>query len=1125
MDLGGLFYRGGFSPFIRCQLPLWSTVVTLLLLCASPPAKCKRTFLLDTTQLAYLNWTTFSLAGSPADGWCEESVPNVSEGNNLRAYTVCDFAKDNVKHWVVSSYVPRGSANRLFIQMTFTMRDCRHLPPTALTCKETFTLLYLETDGEVASAAELSLRKSSFRLLDRITSNSGHSNGKDDVRRNTVVRSVAVGREGIYFAFQDEGSCTSLLSVKVYYEVCEETLANFAWFEETPAGPELASIQETVGHCVENASYLSSTPPKYVCKADGTWDLLSGGCQCNAGFEEKNNYCSPCEPNHFKDHFGPGRCERCPKQSETKSWGNAICQCESGFFRASHDAYSTPCTRPPSKPENARVESVDQNSVVIVWSKPTSLGGRSELWYRIQCRDCPPSAQYSPAAERCLSTSVTITGLEPSTLYTVLIYAENDLSAHVKGLQRAAVEVTTAPMVPVVLDNIRIESVSENEVTIGWDPPRSAVDYDSPVDFHSSNHVDQDAGNHRKLSVQYYVLKYFAKGRPSASHSTVTTQEAHASVQGLHTNTEYGFKVRAYTSQGWSEWSETKWLRTPSPSAESAASAASASTTYMYAVMGIVIVGVSGLLLFVHRRRLPFSLCAYKKQPSDLDVLDYKFENFASDYNTIDAYGMRCEMAARNSPARCNVAVPCAVSSMVTLPKRKYSAAFKPYVDPFAYEDPKQALKDFANEIETDRIVIDEIIGEGEFGEVCKGTLRMTPTHFEMVAIKMLKTGSSAKARLDFLAEASIMGQFDHPNVVQLKGIVTRSEPVMIVAEYLENGSLDCFLRAMKDRLETLQLVRMLCDVANGMKYLSDKGFIHRDLAARNVLVDAKTVCKIADFGLSRVPTDSDEQTYTTKGGKIPVRWTAPEAIAYRKFTAASDVWSFGIVMWEVLSYGERPYWDWTNQDVISNVEQGYRLPCPVNCPSVLYRLMRDCWKTERLRRPDFHTLHGALDSFLRCPDALFISNGNVNCQSPSSSLCPSLATVAVPAGNSTLHVCGMEEFCRSLKLERFLHVFCSHGVTNPVILAQLSAADVAAMGLSSEDQECVMRGLAYLRSAGLDRVLDTSRRQQSLGRMSTKQAPVSGSSGSEGAQRASQNVHFTMPRQRNCFAKNGFFV
>ena len=127
-----------------------------------------------------------------------------------------------------------------------------------------------------------------------------------------------------------------------------------------------------------------------------------------------------------------------------------------------------------------------------------------------------------------------------------------------------------------------------------------------------------------------------------------------------------------------------------------------------------------------------------------------------------------------------------------------------------------------------------------------------------------------------------------------------------------------------------MQMVGMMRGIGYGMQYLAEMSFVHRDLAARNVLVNSQLVCKIADFGLSREISSEgsnaiDGGAYTTRGGKIPVRWTAPEAIAFRKFTSASDVWSFGIVMWEVMSYGERPYWTWSNQDVIKAIEKGYR--------------------------------------------------------------------------------------------------------------------------------------------------------------------------------------------------------
>lgn len=240
----------------------------------------------------------------------------------------------------------------------------------------------------------------------------------------------------------------------------------------------------------------------------------------------------------------------------------------------------------------------------------------------------------------------------------------------------------------------------------------------------------------------------------------------------------------------------------------------------------------------------------------------------------------------------------------------------KTYIDPHTYEDPTKAVSLFARELSPSSIIIESVIGGGEFGDVCKGCLKLTPWTDVVVAIKTLKGAATEQNRCDFLTEASIMAQFTDPNVIRLEGVVTQSHPLMIVTEYMENGSLDTYLRLNEPKLKLTQLIRMLRDVASGMRYLADMNYIHRDLAARNILVNRDLICKVADFGLSR-EIDIDAYEYTTKGGKIPIRWTAPEACTFRKYTCASDVWSFGVVAWEVLSFGERPYWSWENKDVI----------------------------------------------------------------------------------------------------------------------------------------------------------------------------------------------------------------
>ncbi|XP_074626331.1 ephrin type-B receptor 2-like isoform X3 [Acropora palmata] len=293
------------------------------------------------------------------------------------------------------------------------------------------------------------------------------------------------------------------------------------------------------------------------------------------------------------------------------------------------------------------------------------------------------------------------------------------------------------------------------------------------------------------------------------------------------------------------------------------------------------------------------------------------------------------------------------------------------YINPGDYRDLMELLQTFTTEVDRSKTKLNGMIGQGEFADVYKGSIQ-TPKGKLVVAVKVLRPGSNEKNQKDFLSEASIMGQFNHPNVIRLVGVVTQSWPMMILTEFLESGSLDNFLKTRKGQLTTIQLLGMARGVACGMVYLSEMNFIHRDLAARNILVGENLFCKVSDFGLSReLADDNPDSEYETQGGKIPVRWTAPEALQSRKFSSASDVWSYGILVWEIMSFGDRPYWEWNNYDVINRVQSGYRLPLPGNCPKLVHNLMLNCWESEKTKRPTFADIVDNIDKLLRSPEDL----------------------------------------------------------------------------------------------------------------------------------------------------------
>uniref|UniRef100_A0A8C8HIN7 Ephrin type-A receptor 7 n=1 Tax=Oncorhynchus tshawytscha TaxID=74940 RepID=A0A8C8HIN7_ONCTS len=896
------------------------------------------------------------------------NLPNFGLDENytpIRTYQVCQVMEPNQNNWLRTSWIEKGDAQRIFVELKFTLRDCNSLPGVVGTCKETFNLYYQETDSEVGR----NIRENQYVKIDTIAADESFTQGDLGERKmklNTEVRIIGpLSRRGFYLAFQDVGACIALVSVKVYYKKCWSIIENLATFPDTVTGSEFSSLVEVEGTCVSDAEEEADNSPKMHCSAEGEWLVPIGKCICKAGFHQKGDACEPCGRGFYKSSSQDLQCSRCPAHSYNDREGSWRCDCEDGYYRGLSDPPSVACTRPPSAPQNL-VYNINQTTVSLEWSPPADTGGRNDVTYRIMCRRCSWEPEecvacggnvgYSPQQAGLVDTYVSVVDLLAHANYTFEVEAVNGVS-DLSRTQRlfAAVSIATSQATPSQVSEVIKERVQQRSIQLSWQEP------------------EQPNG-----VITEYEIKYYEKDQKDRIYSTVKSRSTSATVNNLKPSTAYVFQIRAFTAAGYGTYGPRLEVTTKE---EASATIVSSEQN---PVIIIAVVAVAGTIILV------FMVFGF-------------------------IIGRRYALAVK-------------------------FPGTKTYIDPETYEDPNRAVHQFAKELDASCIKIERVIGAGEFGEVCSGRMKLPGKRDMSVAIKTLKVGYSEKQRRDFLCEASIMGQFDHPNVVHLEGVVTRGKPVMIVIEYMENCSLDAFLRKHDGQFTVIQLVGMLRGIAAGMRYLSDMGYVHRDLAARNVLVNSNLVCKVSDFGLSRVIDDDPEAVYTTTGGKIPVRWTAMEAIQYRKFTSASDVWSYGIVMWEVMSYGERPYWDMSNQDVIKAIEEGYRLPAPMDCPPGLHQLMLDCWQKDRADRPKFDQIVGILDKMIRNPNTLKTPVGT--CTRPISPLLdqstPDFTTFR-----------SVGEWLEAIKMERYRDNFTAAGYSSLDSVARMSIEDVMSLGIS----------------------------------------------------------------------------
>ncbi|XP_050535151.1 proto-oncogene tyrosine-protein kinase ROS-like [Daktulosphaira vitifoliae] len=281
--------------------------------------------------------------------------------------------------------------------------------------------------------------------------------------------------------------------------------------------------------------------------------------------------------------------------------------------------------------------------------------------------------------------------------------------------------------------------------------------------------------------------------------------------------------------------------------------------------------------------------------------------------------------------------------------------------------------------IKREQISLNKQLGSGAFGEVFEGKIKNlinceTETR---VAIKVLKEGATQSEMAAFMKEAKLMNNFKHKHILQLIGVCIDNDPNFIIMELMEGGDLLSYLRknrptsVTKSCLTLIDLIRMCIDVAEGCSYLEQMHFVHRDLACRNCLITSSDprnlVVKIGDFGLARNIYTHD---YYRRAGEslLPVKWMSPESVVDCVFTCQSDVWAFGVLLWEIMSMGQHPYPGYSNFKVICYVQQGGRLEKPINCPRTLYNLMQRCWSDDPIKRPKFEYCLKILKSFMAMP-------------------------------------------------------------------------------------------------------------------------------------------------------------
>ncbi|XP_030394804.1 ephrin type-A receptor 10 isoform X3 [Gopherus evgoodei] len=452
--------------------------------------------------------------------------------------------ESNQNNWLQTGWIARRSGQRIFIELKFTLRDCNSIPGVAGTCKETFNLYYVESDSDLGR----SIRENKHTKIDTIAADESFTQGDLGERKmklNTELREIGhLSKRGFHLGFQDVGACVALVSVRVYYKKCLSTVQNLAVFPDTVAEAAFATLVEVKGTCVNHSEVDLDSPPRMHCSAEGEWLVPIGKCTCSAGFEEKDDGCEACPTGFYKLSSRLPLCSPCPEHSFTHREASTFCTCQKNYSRSPSDPPSASCTRPPSAPRNL-IYSLQQSTLVLEWSAPADLGGRTDVTYNLlcdrcsaalrrQCEQCGSSVGFVPQQTGLVDRTVTLVNLLPHVNYTIRVAAVNgvsDFSASSKP-QYAEVNISTSLRAPALIADIRTDKIEQKSISLSWQEPG----------FPSASNTE-------------YEIKYFEKDQRDQSYSTVKTASTAVTVSNLRPGTCYVFQVRTASAQGYGNYS------------------------------------------------------------------------------------------------------------------------------------------------------------------------------------------------------------------------------------------------------------------------------------------------------------------------------------------------------------------------------------------------------------------------------------------------------------------------------------------------------------------------------------------------------------------------------------------